>query len=194
MHDHAPLLILSRRHAAKCAQIGSAMSLLALLLQLTGCAPKEAASAARSTTPGPNLTLTYPVIVYSQESLHIAVRDDAESLTSTSILRQTDLHKMGVIDANGTLYAVTESHAVPRVPNYFEDSTGNKRYRVSMQLKEVRRVDLPEAKRLLLEVVRNPKSYWNDSLDGNGVAVKTVERAASLAELTEACRNTAGWR
>jgi hypothetical protein len=166
------------------------MTLLSLLLALCGC--KRTPTPARPPA-GPNLQLRYPVIIFSRPTSTIDVRNDAKSLTTTMILQQTIFEGMQIVDSAYTLYDVLETQPAEKVPNYFQDSVGNKPYRISMRLQRVRTVDLGETKRLLLTVVQDPQSDWSESLDGNAKAIKTVQGLRSFGEMVTACRHSSIW-
>ena len=168
------------------------MTLLSLLLWLGGCKQKAQTPTA-APAAGPDVNLQYPVIIFSRTRHLIEVRTDAKELTTTTVLRNDIFDGMQLVDSSNSLYVVQSQRPAEKVPGWFKDSTGNTPYRIEMHLKFSRKVSLDEAKQLLLEVIKDPQSYWSQSHYGNGTAVKKVQGAKSLSELIKACRESSKW-
>jgi hypothetical protein len=168
------------------------MTLLSFLLWVSGC--KRASPPAVQPVAGTNISLRYPVIIFSKARDVIEARSNEKELTTTSILRQSIFEEgMQLVDSSGTLYLVESQKAAEKVPGWLQNSTGNAPYRIELQLRRVRPVTLDETKQLLLEVIENPKSYWSQSHHGNAAAVKILKSAKTFAQLAASCGTSSVW-
>jgi hypothetical protein len=140
------------------------MKLGVLFSLLTGCAQKPIIP----TAPGVSVKLAYPVLLAGEH--RTLVKDDEESLTSTTAASGLNFLVATLIDSSGARYSI------PRVTDFGRKSSfldmGTTPYRVFLELKPEGKVDLAQAKQVVL--AEEPEA----ALDGVG----------SLAALIEACR------
>lgn len=158
----------------------------AVVALLTGCGSKPQAPA----KPGTSIELRYPVVLAGGGST-IAVRDSELNLTTTTGASGLNYTELQIIDSAGGLYAVRKTTSLDR-PHSWQD-LGTSQYRVHLELRRIRNVDVEQFRQILLEVVRAPGSAWNFSPEAQAKAAARIQGFDTLAGLIAGCGNSWGW-
>ena len=84
------------------------------------------------------------------------------------------------------------STPVGHVTSGWSDMAGNQPFRIFLDMKMVKRVDVEKAREMVLGAVRNPRNELSkpDYLASSEVAIKSYR---TLAELIEGCAHTNRW-
>ena len=162
--------------------------MLGLLISiLTGCAPKPKAPPAN---PGTSMPLSYPVLLVSDRNL--VVKDDENSLTTTTVASGLNFPEYVIIDSGGAKYAVASVTQFGR-KSLFADM-GTSPYKVFLDLKRQGTISVADAKALALNTALQPNGLTSGTDHGEEIARHTIESCQTLAQLIEACRKTWEWR
>jgi hypothetical protein len=164
----------------------------ALTALLTGCGSPPKIPAAAPDRPGTSVLLTYPVLLLDIDGPDITVKDSEERLTTTTKASGIDYPSHRIIDSSGGLYEVKRSTPVGHVASGWSDMVGNQPFRIFLDMKMVKRVDVEKAREMVLGAVRNPRNQLSkpDYLASSEAAVKSYR---TLAELIEGCAHTNRW-
>ncbi len=158
----------------------------AVLAFLTGCGAKPEPPA----KPGTSIGLTYPVVL-AGGGRTIAVRDSELNLTTTTGASGLNYTELQIIDSAGGLYAVRKTTPFDR-PHSWQD-LGTSQYRVHLELRRIRSLDVEQARRILLDVVRTPGGAWNFSPEAQARAAARIRGFDTLAGLIAGCGNSWDW-
>jgi len=165
------------------------MKLTALFSLLTGCGASKSEA---PPGPGTSIKLQYPVLLAGGESSTIRVVGDEETLTTTKLSAGAVYMNLRIIDAGGNLYEVVkETQPDGRSPAWRDLGTSS--YRVHLELKRLRSVNLDQAKQVVIEVIQSPRSLWSLYPGGAKVATDKVRLFETLAALIEGCRRAWEW-
>jgi hypothetical protein len=143
--------------------------------------------------PGTSLPLAYPILLLGQDVPTIIVFDSDEKLTTTTKASGFYYPDYLVIDSTGGLYKVKSSTPVGRVVSSWSDMVGNQPFRVFLEMKMVKHVDVEKARELVLEVVRNPRNDLSKPAY-RPAAEAAVKSYRTLQELIAGCVSTNEWR
>jgi hypothetical protein len=129
--------------------------------------------------PGVSVQLHYPVLLVSPHKF--AVKDDEESLTTTTVASGLNFPEYFVIDSQGAKYSVI------KVTDFGRKSTildmGTTAYRVFLEMKSAGQADLSDAQALVEKSIADPST----------AARQTIRSTKSIAELIERCLNSWEW-
>jgi hypothetical protein len=165
-------------------------AIVALLSEvLTGCGSPNAPPPDK---PGSSLPLAYPVLLLGNDAPLISVFDTEPALTTTTKSSSLFYAAQQIIDSNGTLYAIKKVTPVSEVHSVLRDM-GTSPYSVFLEIKLLKRVDLQQAKNLVLEVVRSPRSDWSHPPQHLNNVVAHIQSNRSLQELILDCKSTSEW-
>jgi hypothetical protein len=156
--------------------------LSALISLLTGCVPKRAEPPPQS--PGVTFDLRYPVLLAGNHDLQ--VKDDKDSLITTSVASGMSFLEMKLIDSDGGLYEIRKVTPFGR-KSVWRD-LGTSRYQVFLELKKARPINLQQAKSLVMEVLAQRNELVSGAANGVRAATEKIQACQSLAELLEVCR------
>jgi hypothetical protein len=168
------------------------MTLLSLLLLLFGCKQNPETHSLRAVA-GVTLDLQYPVLLLSKGKLAIETRADAQELSTTTILHNDLFEDIQVIDSGLHLYYVESQRPVEKVPSWPSNASGNTPYRIELKVKRERSVTFEETRQRVLDIIKEPKSYWSQAHDGNATAIKKVTGCKDFSHLLKECRDSAKW-
>jgi hypothetical protein len=160
-----------------------------VLALLTGCSSSKAPPPDK---PGSSLPLAYPVLLLGNDAPLLAVFDAEPALTTTTKSSSLFYAAQQIIDSTGALYAIKKVTPVSEVHSVWRDM-GTSPYSVFLQIKLLRRVNLQQAKNLVLEVVRSPRSDWSQPPQHLNNVVAHVQSNRSLQELILDCKATSDW-
>jgi hypothetical protein len=161
--------------------------LSALISLLTGCAPKPAPPPDK---PGTSLPLAYPVLLAGDRRLD--VRDDENALLTTNVAMGINFLDVKIIASDEMMYKVEKVTQFGRKA-FLLDMVGMSHFQVFLQLKQLKKPDLKQAKALVLEVAMSPNGMLTGWPRGVQVATERVQACASIAALIEACRKAWEW-
>jgi hypothetical protein len=71
---------------------------------------------------------------------------------------------------------------------------GTTPYRVFVETKLEKTIDFEAARKIVSDLVRAPRSYWEGSPDGVSRALEYVQSYRSLNELIKGCSHYYDWR
>ena len=163
--------------------------LSALISLLTGCARRPAEPPSPK-GPGASAPLIYPVLLAGERTL--GVKDDEESLTTTTVASGLNFPQFKVIDSGGTEYSIR------RVTEFGKRSTfldmGTNPFRVFLEMKWDGKISLTDAKALVLAVALEPNGLVSGTAHGAQIATQRIQGVQSFDELIQVCRKTWEWR
>jgi hypothetical protein len=162
--------------------------LSALISLLASCAKKPAATL--PSRPGVSATLSYPVLLAGNRDL--VVKDDEESLTTTTVASGLNFLEFKVIDSSGMQYSIVKVTEFGK-RSVFSDM-GTKPFRVFLEMKHEGKLSLPKAKDLARTVALDPNGVVSSTAHGPEIATRTIQGAESVAQLIQVCRKTWEWR
>ena len=158
--------------------------LSALLSFLAGCAAKpKAAPDPPPTGPGTSIPLVYPVVLAADRRL--MVRNDEESLTTTTVSSGLYYTEFLYIDSAGMQYSVTRVTEFGRKPAWRD--MGTSPFRVFLQMQAKGKIPLEKAKPIVLESATKPDELVD--AQSKAIASRRIGNARSFAELIEVCRD-----
>jgi hypothetical protein len=130
-------------------------------------------------------------MAFGRETSFIRVFPSEEQFTTTRGYSDTFYQTQEVIDSQGRLYAV--GHVVPfdKPPSWRD--MGTSPYRVFVETKFERTIDVETARKIVSDLVRNPRSYWEGAPEPVNRALEHVKSFRSLSELIEGCSHYYDW-
>ena len=158
----------------------------ALISLLAGCARRPA----EPPNPGVSVPLSYPVLLAGDRTL--VVKDDDESLTTTTVASGLNFPQFKVIDSGGMEYSIREVTEFGRRSIVLD--MGTKPFRVFLEMEADGKISLSEAKNLVLGIALEPNGLVSGTPHGAQIATQTIRGVQSLAELIQVCRKTWEWR
>jgi hypothetical protein len=159
----------------------------ALISLLTGCARRPAEP---PKAPGASVALSYPVLLAGD--LKLVVKDDEESLTTTTVASGLNFPQFKVIDSNGMEYSIRKVTEFGRQSIFL--NMGTKPFRVFLEMEGDGKISLSKAKNLVLGVALEPNGMVSGAPHGAQIATETIQGVQSFAELIQVCRKTWEWR
>lgn len=132
------------------------------------------------------MELAYPVLLIGQNGLD--VRETESELITTTGSSSMNLIERLILDSDGRLYEVVRSELEPGAKSIWLD-WGTSPRRHGVEVREKKKPSWPEVKKLILEQVAAPNSFWG----GDPKAVARVEALGSVTEAIDACRRTWEW-
>lgn len=90
------------------------------------------------------------------------------------------------------LYALGRVVSFGKRPSWRD--MGTSPYRVFVETKLEKTIDLEAARKIVSDLVRAPRSYWEGSPDRVSRALEYVQSYRSLNELIKGCSNYYDWR
>jgi hypothetical protein len=165
------------------------MKWTALFSMLAGCGGSKPQP---PRAPGTSIKLAYPVLLAGGESPTIRVEDDEVSLTTTRAASGAVYMNLKLIDSAGTLYEVVRESQPEGRPSSWRDM-GTSNYRVHLELKRVKTVNVDQGREMVLDVIRAPRSLWSLYPEGTRVAAERVGAFRTVPELIEGCRRASEW-
>lgn len=159
----------------------------ALISLLTGCGRPAARQPA---APGVSIELRYPVLLAGGRELK--VKDDQNALITTKGAAGINFLEMKILDSEGQLCEIRK--ATPFGQKSFLLDMGTGSFQVFLELKRLRKLDLQQAKALVMEVVQQPHGLVSGTENGLKVASERIHGCQTLTELLNACRTTWEWR
>jgi hypothetical protein len=162
--------------------------LSALISLLTGCAKKPAEPLPQA--PGVSVPLSYPVLLAGERNL--VVKDDEESLTTTTVASGLNFPQFKLIDSGGMEYSIRKVTEFGK-RSVFADM-GTRPFRVFLEMKGEGKIGLAKAKALVQGVALDPNGVVSVTPHGAEIATRTIQGAQSLTELIQVCRKTWEWR
>lgn len=157
---------------------------------LTGCskpAPEPLPDKA-----GTSAALAYPAVLIEPDAPSIRFYDSEEPLITTRMSSGVTFAQSRVIDSGGGLYTVVGAIPVGKVVSAWRDM-GTTPYRIFLRMRREKTIDLGQARALILEQVRNPRSSWSYSAETLRNSVARVESFRNLAELVKGCETSWEW-
>jgi hypothetical protein len=169
----------------------SILSALAALLTGCGSSPKPAPVIVPD-HPGTSVPLVYPILLLGMEVPNIIVMESEERLTTTTRAMSLDFPTHRIIDSSGALFEAKRSTPVGHVVSAWSDMVGNQPYRIFIEMKPLKHVDVEKAREMVLEVVRNPRNELSEPpyRESSEAAVKSYR---TLPDLIEGCAHTNRW-
>lgn len=166
--------------------------LSALFAFLTGCfskpKPPEPIEPA-PTAPGTSAPLHYPVVLLSSRTLYY--KANADELLTTKVASGMWFPEYMLLDSDGMYYDILKQTEFGKKSPWLDMGTSS--FQVYLKLKSLKKVDLAEAKELVLKSAITP--YGPASTPkGEQIARETVGASRSVAELVQACENSWNWR
>ena len=158
-----------------------------LISVLTGCAAKPKAP---PENPGTSLPLSYPVLLVSDRNL--VVKDDENSLTTTTVASGLNFPEYIIVDSGGGKYSVVGVTQFGRKSLFADMGTGP--FRVFLDLKRQGTINVADAKALALKTALQPNGITSGTDHGEEIARHAIGSSQTLAQLIEACRKTWEWR
>jgi hypothetical protein len=155
---------------------------------LTGCAAKP--PKAQAANPGTSLSLRYPVLLVGDRNL--VVKDDENSLITTTVSSGLNFPQYVIIDSGGDTYSVVTVTEFGR-QSLFSDM-GTRPYQVFLELKRKGTISVADAKALTLRTALAANGPTDGTVHGAEIARQKIESCQTLAQLIEACRKTWEWR
>jgi hypothetical protein len=128
--------------------------LSALATLLVGCSPRKLPAPDK---PGTSIQLSYPILLIGTESPQITVVDTELALTTTTQSSSLTYTAQKIIDSKGGLYEVKTAIPVGKVPSSWRDM-GTRPYRVFLEMTFRKKVNLDDARNMVLDNVRSPRS------------------------------------
>jgi len=163
--------------------------LSALVSLLTGCARKPAEPPSPK-GPGVSAPLSYPVLLAGERNL--VVKDDEESLTTTTVASGLNFPQFKVIDSGGTEYSIRRVAEFGKRPIFLD--MGTTPFRVFLEMRRDGKISLTNAKALVLAVALEPNGLVSGTSHGAQIATQTIQGVQSFDELIQVCRKTWEWR
>ena len=161
----------------------------ALAALLTSCsAPKTAAPE----KPGTSLQLSYPVLLIGTDAPTLNVFETERQLTTTTKSSSLIYSVQQIVDSKGGLYAIKKAIPVGEVQGVWRDM-GTSPYRVFLECKLLKRVDLEQTREMVLATVRSPRSELSRPPERLSMAVGHIRSYRTLDELIAGCRQTLDW-
>lgn len=130
-------------------------------------------------------------MVLAGDGRTIAVRDSELSLTTPTGASGLNYAELQIKDSAGGLYVVRKTTSLDR-PHSWQD-LGTSQYRVHLELRRIRSVDVEQARQLLLDVVCTPGSAWTFSPEAQAKTTTRIRGFRTLAELMEGCGKSWEW-
>ena len=162
---------------------------LSLLIPiLSGCAAKP--PKAPPANPGTSLPLSYPVLLVGDRNL--VVKDDENSLITTTVSSGLNFPQYVIIDSGGAEYSVAGVTQFGR-KSLFSDM-GTRPFQIFLDLKRQGTISLADAKALTLRTALEPNGLTSGTAHGQEIARQRIESCQTFAQLIEACRKTWEWR
>jgi len=155
---------------------------------LTGCVAKPPKSPPAN--PGTSLSLSYPVLLVGDRNL--VVRDDENSLITTTVASGLNFPQYSIIDSAGAEYSVVGVTEFGR-KSLFSDM-GTRPYQVFLELKRRGTISVADAKALTLKTALEPNGLTSGTAHGEEIARQRIDACQTFAQLIEACRKTWEWR
>ena len=163
----------------------------ALFTLLSGCtSPKPPPAPGKA---GTSIQLAYPILLLSTLSPDITVFENEERLTTTTQSSSFNPLTQQIIDSNGGLYSVKKATPVSEMRGVWRDM-GTSSYRLFLEIKLDKQIDIGQAKHMVLESVRSPSSDWNQPPDRLKRTIERVQSYPTLADLIARCSKTWEWR
>lgn len=159
----------------------------ALISLLFGCARKPAEPPKAA---GASIRLSYPVLLAGDRNL--VVKDDEQSLTTTTVASGLNFPQFKVIDSAGMKCSIRKVTEFGRRSIVLD--MGTTPYRVFLQMEAGGTISLREAKSIVLDIALEPDGLVSGTPHGAQIATQTIQGVQSLAELIEVCRKTWEWR
>jgi hypothetical protein len=163
------------------------MTISALISLLTGCVKRPAEP---PKAPGASAALSYPVLLAGERNL--VVKDDEESLTTTTVASGLNFPQFKVIDSDGMEYSIRKVTEFGKQSIFL--NMGAKPFRVFLEMEGDGKISLSKAKNVVLGVALEPNGMVSSTPHGTQIATETIQGVQSLAELIQVCRKTWEWR
>src|SRR5258706_9436082 len=158
---------------------GRKLTLLSALISLlTACARKPAEPLSPK-GPGVSATLSYPVLLAGERNL--VVKDDEQSLTTTTVASGLNFPQFKVIDSAGTEYSIRTVTEFGKRPTFLD--MGTTPFRVFLEMKRDGKISMPKAKALVLAVALEPNGLVSGTPHGSQIATQRIQGVQSFDEL-----------
>lgn len=164
--------------------------LSALGALITGCASPKPLVPDRA---GTSIPLTYPALLIGTEVPTLNVYGSEMELTTTQVSTGLSYPVQQIIDSSGNYYVVSRSAPFGKVKSVWLDM-GTTPYRVFLELKLKKHVNLEQARKMVLEAVRSPRAGWVKDPVALQKAVRWVQSYRSIGDLIAGCRTDWPWR
>ena len=175
----------------------SIRSLSALAALLTGCGapskPQPKAQPFVPERPGTSLPVSYPILVLGMDVPHIRVFETEEPITTTSRSSSLLYANLKLIDSAGGLYDVGRDYPVGKVPSSWSDMIGIQTYRIFIELKFEKKLNVDKAREMVQGVAMSSRSDLGRTPEDRERVQKRLAGYRTLAELIEGCKDTNAW-
>lgn len=146
----------------------------------------------RRENPETSVPIAYPLVGLGLQAPDIHVIASEDEFTTTSMdtsFYPADGH---YFDSAGGVYSVLQVIKMDKPPFWLTDM-GRTRYRIFVKLKREKTIDLKQAREMVLEILKNPRSSWAYSPESLQHSVAAVGGFRTLAELAEGCKESWKW-
>jgi hypothetical protein len=165
----------------------------ALATLLAGCTTrKPPAPVLAPDKPGTSVALSYPILMLGTETPATTVVDTELAFTTTSVSSGRSYTTQKIIDSKGGLYEVKSATPIGEVRSAWLDM-GTTPYRVFVEMKLRKTVSVDDARSMVLENVRSPRSQLSRPPERLRKAVEMVQSYRTLDQLIAGCDHQSDW-
>jgi hypothetical protein len=152
----------------------------------------QSPQAAGAGKAGTSVPLSYPILLLGTEAPDITVFETELAFTTTSQSSSLAYTLQQIIDSRGGSYEVKTATPIGEVPGVWRDM-GTTRYRVFLDMKFRKRVSVDDARKMVLNIVRSPRSQLSRPPERLRNTVGSLQSYRTLDELIAGCATQSGW-